>query len=648
MRVTLIFCPIKGDVPYPPISLAYLSATLKSHRHETDVLDLNGALYASHPQLCREIAHFFATPVLFPEQKTGAGAEEESSDYSAMNNIDTIYNLNLLLFALGLEPLTAPSPHETVFIERLKNQIAYDAQRILEKNPEVAGFSTYISNVAYTCILAQTLKKLNPRLRIIFGGSATGYAPNREFFIKTGLADALVVGEGETALIRLLGDMSSATSLRETYGPMTAYDEAGDHSPDAVLVKDLDTLPFPDFDGFDFSIYSYAGIMEEKDGVILPIAASRGCVGRCKYCSETKYWKHFRQRSVNHVIEEIKTQIKKYNAKYFFFQDSLINGNQKWLEKFCNTLIAENLGINWTSYSRITGVNPDVLPLMKAAGCHMLVYGVEHTSVEIIKKSEKDMKRERVLEVLLHTASAGIIPAANFIYGFPFESDADFMDMLCFVHQDAIRDNVICTFRPFELRVNSDLFIHRDQYPIEIGRKHTAIPESLAFIASAIDGVNIYWKCTTPGYYRRLDTWKNLFWGITDYQKSRWGDYRKWVRNFHFPTILWSRISGASVPILAEYPGGQSAPGSNRVIVSPVPLDALALKLLTWIDNQSHLEQYARRMISESNSGSAENNDNPSATDHATYQRALNEVKAKLIELTLKGRIRWGKTVTAV
>src|SRR5688572_17885480 len=60
-----------------------------------------------------------------------------------------------------------------------------DSSRVCEEleDPNVVGFSNYIWNWEYNCILAQQVKALFPKALIVFGGP---HVPNRsqDFFIK--------------------------------------------------------------------------------------------------------------------------------------------------------------------------------------------------------------------------------------------------------------------------------------------------------------------------------------------------------------------------------------------------------------------------------------------------------------------------------
>ena len=65
------------------------------------------------------------------------------------------------------------------------------------------------------------------------------------------------------------------------------------------FIKDIDSVPVPDYSDIDFSLYQQPEI---------PIVLSRGCNYSCLYCGVKLYWKKaadFRKRSSQNILDEI-------------------------------------------------------------------------------------------------------------------------------------------------------------------------------------------------------------------------------------------------------------------------------------------------------------------------------------------------------
>ena len=56
------------------------------------------------------------------------------------------------------------------------------------------------------------IKSLAPQIKIFFGGSSTAYKPIREFMLKSKIADYVLVGEGENAIVKLISDLETNIS----------------------------------------------------------------------------------------------------------------------------------------------------------------------------------------------------------------------------------------------------------------------------------------------------------------------------------------------------------------------------------------------------------------------------------------------------
>ena len=58
--------------------------------------------------------------------------------------------------------------------------------------------------------------------------------------------------------------------------------------------------------------------------------SSRGCPGKCIFCTSSNFWGHnFRARSPENVIEEMKQLIKDYGIKEFQFIDDTMTIDRK-------------------------------------------------------------------------------------------------------------------------------------------------------------------------------------------------------------------------------------------------------------------------------------------------------------------------------
>ena len=152
----------------------------------------------------------------------------------------------------------------------------------------------------------------------------------------------------------------------------------------ARLVENMDTLPFADrtlYDKYDFF----------KKETELPICVSRGCPYNCTFCynaikeSYTRDKKMVRIRSVDNIISEITTLLKRYpQTKSIIFNDDNFGIDPKWFDEFCEKY-KELMVYRFFASIRADFINEERVKKLKNANCFCLSVGVESGDPELRK-----------------------------------------------------------------------------------------------------------------------------------------------------------------------------------------------------------------------------------------------------------------------
>lgn len=290
------------------------------------------------------------------------------------------------------------------------------AEKILEWNPDVVGFTMYYCNEEPIKWLAQELKKRKPEIKIAIGGPNVAlriWQFENEY--PKGLLDYVVNGEGEIILLEILDEIEKGIkheTLQIKYQPENQR-------------LNLNNLPLPDYTDFDFNSYIYPnGINTEF---------SRGCVAKCTFCEETHFWK-YRQRMATDAISEIENLYYSKGTDVVWFIDSLVNGNLNELRAFCKAIVAKGLEIHWTGYCRCDGrMDLEFYKDLKASGCEMLNYGIESGSQKVLNDMAKGVTIAEMEQNFKHGKEVGVSAFTNWIVGFPTEGYQDFADSLSFI-----------------------------------------------------------------------------------------------------------------------------------------------------------------------------------------------------------------------
>jgi len=423
MKIALVQCPAFG-VDRPPLALGYLAAFVRRDGFLAEVFDLNIDLYAQ--------------------------IKDEDNKFWEFKYVDKWINGDIFL------------KEELIPSDFFKHW----AKKILISDPDIIGFSVHCTSLLSSINLAREIKKLNPNKKIIFGGPlyfsynipeyACGLSQKGDDSGFT-IIDIIVVGEGEVTLVDILQRLRSGASLESCLGIVYKKDGQIINNGLRPLIDNLDMLPFPEFDGLPEQ-YKY-----KKR---LPILGSRGCIHRCVFCDDALTWRYYRSRSAENIIEEIKLR-KKQGIEFLEFNDLLINGNLKQLEKLCDLIIQEGLDIFWGGSASINKyMDLDFLKKLKKSGCVYLNYGVESASPKILSAMNKGFSIEEAKKAIENTYKAGIAVSSNWIVGFPNESYEDFKETLDFIKNNIgyFKNGVM--LNSFILKSNSPIYKDKERFGI--------------------------------------------------------------------------------------------------------------------------------------------------------------------------------------
>jgi len=299
---------------------------------------------------------------------------------------------------------------------------------IVNERPDVIGISVSTSAYKAALNISRLSKKINPNVKIVFGGIHPTVLP--EEVLQTKLVDIVVRGEGELTFLEVIKALEDGKPIRGILGAsFVADDDSIVHNPDRELIADLDTLPSP----ARHLVVNLEGVNKLSYDRIM---TSRGCPFGCTFCDSHKIWgRKVRFRSVKNVIDEIKEVKRKFGVTFFCIDDDTFIINPKYVDELCDELIKENLGISWWCEIRAEGVTESLARKMKKAGCTTVAIGVESGDGNILKKINKQLNKETVLKSSIIFKKYGILVDAFFMFGFPWENKRELDNTIKFMKE---------------------------------------------------------------------------------------------------------------------------------------------------------------------------------------------------------------------
>lgn len=339
------------------------------------------------------------------------------------------------------------------------------------------GLTTMYGSIK--AIIAQA-RAACPKATIILGGGVLTSLPREIMGFLPGV-DVGVIGEAFITLPCILKMIDAGGRDWPSIDGTIAWlpDKTLVFGKQRALLEDLDSLPYPAWDLFPLEeiYFPNSQIILSEEGMLskrrLDINTSYGCSLICRYChhlglagdmkyrtNETgdtavvfdepgDYTRVIRHHSPEYVIGLVKYAYEKYNIDFIAFLDENMMtmdaySKRTWMKEICRLWTEAGLaptgvrdgkqksgGVCWAGTSHASLCNPEILKIMRQAGCSHLDYGYESFSPHVMKKIGKGASPANNIRSFYWTLEAGIRPVPNQMFGFPnddFQSIYDNMD----------------------------------------------------------------------------------------------------------------------------------------------------------------------------------------------------------------------------
>lgn len=339
-------------------------------------------------------------------------------------------------------------------------------EEIAMYHPDVLAISAPISTAYENCkFYADEIKKMLPDVKIVLGGNL---AASAEIILRKTSVDYCVIGEGEQvtcALLDCIRDDSAPGHLRTIkgiaflennefvctgYADQLAPHEIFDVDWDLLDAKSIDHYFRPMSELVPGSIrYKYffhqdddafnQMTPEDAKKTMSIMSCSKGCIGKCTYCH--RFTSGIRIVPVDIAIRRLQEMVERFNIGALDFGDECFGVNKKWLAEFCEAI--KPMHLKWkVAGMRVDMVSPDIIRMMKNAGCRTIVYGMESGSERILNIMEKKVFSYENYDAINWTTNEGIFTIPQLVIGMPGETDQTIMETAEFVtHAKTLNKN---------------------------------------------------------------------------------------------------------------------------------------------------------------------------------------------------------------
>jgi radical SAM superfamily enzyme YgiQ (UPF0313 family) len=214
---------------------------------------------------------------------------------------------------------------------------------------------------------------------------------------------------------------------------------------------DVNELPFPAWRHIDPKKYRDAG----KRFPFITLLSGRGCFGRCTFCRDVPLMegRKLRMRHPELVVDEIEYDLSLFPyLKEVMFETDTFTASPIHVSGICEELIRRKLRITWSCNCR-TDVDLKLLPVMKRAGCRMLMVGFEFGTQESLDAVKKGTTLEQSMR-LAEEAQRLFTVHGCFMFGAPGETKESARETIEFAKSlpmDTVQFSGICAYPGSEI-----------------------------------------------------------------------------------------------------------------------------------------------------------------------------------------------------
>lgn len=275
---------------------------------------------------------------------------------------------------------------------------------------------------------------------IIFLSGAVSWGDDRKFLMEIRqISSALIIGSGDIfignfheimvenpsidGIILDFFDNSFCRFLQNDTVELTNFIYR-DKTSGTILGSPSRTLrsfevAVPQFDLFPHEKYRYPFAKHARFATVL---TDYGCPFKCHFCIMNTIG--FKQRPVSNVLQELEV-IRRSGIQEIYFADQTFGANRKRLINLCEAMIEKQFNFDWLCFSRVDMIDRPTLALMKKAGCHTILFGVESANQHILDAYKKGITIEQITKTFALCRDFRIETVGTFIIGLPGETEDD-------------------------------------------------------------------------------------------------------------------------------------------------------------------------------------------------------------------------------
>lgn len=304
--------------------------------------------------------------------------------YPATHKLGWVRRFQLPSFSLTLVAACTPSEWDVVLVDESQEDIPFEGVY------DAVGITAMTHQAVRAYQIADRFRARG--IAVIMGGMHATVLPDEALEH----ADAVVIGEAEPVLARLLDDLR-AGRLEQRYSS----------------VPSGDTLVTP---------WARRDILAGRKYLTTQtLQVSRGCPHDCPFCTVTPYFgRSFRYRDPEDILAEMRT----FDRKLTVLLDDNILGDPERAKPILKGMA--ELGLRWGGQANLRfAEDPELVRLLAQSGCIGIFVGLESVA-GAHANHPKTGSRYSQADLIKRVRDAGIVLEASLIFGFDDHDESVF------------------------------------------------------------------------------------------------------------------------------------------------------------------------------------------------------------------------------
>jgi anaerobic magnesium-protoporphyrin IX monomethyl ester cyclase len=327
---------------------------------------------------------------------------------------------------------------------------------LLKWSPKIIGIGGTTPTRSESFKILKMAKEALPDIPTVYGGvHATFTAKDTLQHVRE--IDFVLKGEGEWTFLEMCNRFVRKQNVDLLRLPGFCCRQNGHILENPIArIDDLDALPVPvrELEDIGYTLkMDFCGL--EADFIM----TSRGCPGRCVFCSASAMFPGgFRFRSMDKVQAELEQIFyRKKGIRGLKIFDSTFTASHEHVINFCKMI--KPYGLAWECEIRADTVDYSLLKGMKEAGCYYVDIGLESSNIRLLRSLGKNISLQQVEDTLDWCNALNIKTKLFMIFGLLDQTLADCMEDVQYLKNRKDKIDLFAT--TFGLRIYPGTAIER-------------------------------------------------------------------------------------------------------------------------------------------------------------------------------------------